>query len=193
MAKLRRTGIAPSTLIIGVHGSPGAMHFGDAAGRFVLTNANGDEQRQNYEALGIPRMIVGEATGLGRLAQDYLQPSKGIDDDESQVGQVNIILKSCSQAVPRPVRRVEYGIGTERNESMAEALSQKMGSSVNVFGADAVVSSGLGQDERSLQYYDEGKKADALKHTTDERGNVVITRQETVPLYRVDSAQSEVA
>lgn len=193
MARLRKAGIAPSTLAIGAHGSPGAMHFSDSDGKFILTNADIDEQRENYQRMGAPRVVVQESAGLSRLARDYMQPSRGIDDDDSQIGQVNIILKSCSQAVKRPVRRVEYGIGTERNESMAETLSQKMGANVNVFAADAAVSLRRGQDSRSLQYFEDNKQTDALRHTTDEQGNVVITRQKTIPLYQEASTEQEIA
>lgn len=125
---IKKHGIKPATFVMGAHGREGAMGFGDSD--FDLVNTHPEDLESGSQ---IPLV---SAKGLKRIAKDYMQDSRGIDDNEQAKGRRRLVLMSCSQAKPAKVRREQKGwrrfipgLGpVETEESMARTFFEKMDS-----------------------------------------------------------------
>jgi hypothetical protein len=95
MSMLKQLGIKPSTIVMAAHGSPGATSFGLPDRGFNLTtNKHVAEMTSSNDAF-----ILDEAR-LDRIASDeFMQPSRGIDDPADKIGRRSFIFNSCSSDV----------------------------------------------------------------------------------------------
>lgn len=194
-ALCHRAQVRPSRVVIGAHGSPGNMWFGNKseASNFVISNqlpSVGLEAGELYNQVVMPLM---SAEGLARIADEYMQDSRGIDDNQELVGRRQIIIDSCSQAKPREVVRMVNGEQSVAQESTAETLAKVMShTSVDIYAAATPVSSRA--TEAGFNYWDGESKAihPATKMTIDEHGRIVTTTVDEIVLWR-DSSKSEVA
>lgn len=126
MLFLQERDIKPSTVIVNAHGKPGAMYFGkEGEGRFnVSTKEEAVVQSFNQESGGLD-VALHAAGGIERLVNDFMQDSRGIDDNETSVGRRKLILLSCSQGQPEAVARTKPdGSAGLSWESTAEAIAK---------------------------------------------------------------------
>lgn len=169
MIFLKQRGIQPSTAVIATHGSAGKMVQGEGRDAFALTNMDVEAVKAMNESnrlLGSPLRgaSIVDAEGIQRLVTDFMQDSKGIDDDAASVGRRKIILLSCSQDAARVVRRKDadgnlISVDKSTLDSLHETIDQP---DVDIYAAQASVS---------------------VK--TTERGFKFATKQGVVPATRI--------
>ena len=95
---LRNLGVADSTRVISTHGTPGAMIFGTETNNFAV----GSRSYPGKRTYGLQ-----DVKGVQRIANEFMQPSRGFDDPMSAYNRKRLILASCSQAAV-PSMRVDY-------------------------------------------------------------------------------------
>lgn len=93
---LRNAGVKPSTLVLAAHGEDGQIAFNKDDTEFAFS-ASVDGKKQEY-ALTLSK-------ALPRLISDFMQDSKGVDDNPEAVGRRRVIIDSCSQAKPVEILR----------------------------------------------------------------------------------------
>jgi hypothetical protein len=194
MQLLKRLGVKPSTMVTSTHGMPGVMGFGDNG--FYMVNeyfAEGEDWPRNYGS-------ILDAKGLARAVNEFMQDSRGRDDNPEAAGRRRIFLCSCDLASLSPVRRpnkstakrVKHGEMYVAAESVAESLARLLRNpDVDIYGADAPIY--LEKTETGVHAYTsvllpEGgtlkEKVYPLVTKIDERGMLVQARLETVTLRR---------
>lgn len=126
MTLLKKYGIKPSTIIMQAHGAPGMMNLGDwqANNAFLMTNQYRHPRSKNWpEKTG----TLLEAQGIARIVNEYMQDSRGIDDNPEAAGRRRLFLVSCEQATPQTVIRPKEHDGRiayiQTQESMVETLA----------------------------------------------------------------------
>lgn len=190
MAFLKKRGIKPSTIVVATHGSPGAMGFGDEDNEFYLSNLLPEKLRKNAAEHGVSVVPLLEAEGVPRLVEEYMQDSRGIDDDELSVGRRKIILKSCSQAKPRRVEREIDGQIIEVEESTAQTLAAKLSPATHadIYGANKVVATV--NTPKGVRYMEKDERGafnvvvPATRYSRDAMGNLVETTVDEIILRK---------
>lgn len=102
--KLKKAGIKPSTLLMAAHSAPGQFMVSDdrdpavkrrdiavIASSAVITLAN----EQGLVADGDTGFSIQDTKGFRRLVDQFMQPSRGIDDNKQHLGRKKIIFQSC--------------------------------------------------------------------------------------------------
>ncbi|HKR81919.1 MAG TPA: hypothetical protein VJR27_02875 [Candidatus Saccharimonadales bacterium] len=97
MIFLKNAGVKPSTLVVAGHGAAGEIYFGKGKDEFSL--AAGIDGPAHQFALTLSK-------ALPRLVSDeFMQASRGIDDNPEAIGRRRVIMNSCCQANPTTVVR----------------------------------------------------------------------------------------
>jgi hypothetical protein len=93
---LHSAGIKPSTLVLGAHGADGKIKFneGDAAFAFSAGIDGGEQSYATTLSKALPRLI-----------SEFMQDSRGIDDNPEAIGRRRVIIHSCCQAKPVEITR----------------------------------------------------------------------------------------
>lgn len=91
---LKKCGIQPSTIVLGNHGNVGAAGFGEGKDSFTIVN------REPFALQPANTFSYASMQSLPRIVNEYMQDSRGIDDNEEAKGRRRIILDSCAQAKP---------------------------------------------------------------------------------------------
>lgn len=153
MALLNKYGIKPSTLILSAHSSPGRFVVADErmrdlprrdvltiAGRKAVAMANIAPDL----APGAKEYSMHGMRGMARAVEDYMQPSRGIDDDAGSVGRKKIIFYACHSGAEAEQREInedgeKIQIGTESVVSQLgkDLVASGVASNVDIYGAPA--------------------------------------------------------
>jgi hypothetical protein len=152
MGKLHKAGIKPSTLILAAHSGPGQFIVADdrqpemrkkdaariAARQLVaIQNVDGtlDKGSTGYSMHGMK--------GMARLVDDYMQPSRSIDDDDLDEGRKKIIFWACSAGTETdmfdgPSTSEKQKIGSESviSQLSKDLLQEGVHSLVDIYGAN---------------------------------------------------------
>lgn len=102
--KLKKAGIKPSTLLIASHAGPGQFMVSDdrdpdmkrrdiavIASSAVISLAN-ERGLMDKGDTGFP---IEDTKGFKRLIDEFMQPSRGIDDNKKDIGRKKVIFQSC--------------------------------------------------------------------------------------------------
>ena len=83
-----------------------------------------------------------EMQGLARLVEDYMQPSRSIDDDPADSGRKKIILVTCQMAAETPQfdldeagNKVQIGLESVVSQLGKDLAASGVQSSVDIYGA----------------------------------------------------------
>lgn len=151
-AELQKAGIKPATVAIAAHGSAGGFVLKDDRNpkakkvRWLVTDGKKATAAENasFAESGRDQINTGmhEMQGLARLVEDYMQPSRSIDDDPGDSGHKKIILVTCQMAAEAPQFDLDEAgntvqIGTESVVSQIgkELAAAGVQSSVDIYGA----------------------------------------------------------
>jgi hypothetical protein len=83
----KATGVKPSTLVVGAHGSPGLLDFSHEGFNLGVWNNGGLN--------GAPPQYAAFGTSFAKFMRKYTQP-------HSKTGERHVIMAACSQALPDP-------------------------------------------------------------------------------------------
>lgn len=90
MALLKKYGIKPCTFVLGAHGEPGKILFGDAVSGFNLA-ATSKLAAEDDKSFSVRDLSLSHLFG-----PDFMQPNRGIDSTPDMVGRIQVIIDSCS-------------------------------------------------------------------------------------------------
>jgi|GEM_PF-6509689 len=122
MLKLHKLGIAPSTIIFAHHGAiaqaplirkPAVgetdefMSIATIHARAYVEKANSEDGKTD----GYFAHPMHDMRGFVRMVEDFMQPSRGIDDDPDAKGQKTFILDSCYSATELPIKDISASTG----------------------------------------------------------------------------------
>lgn len=180
MLFLQKRGIKPSTVIVNAHGQPGKMGFGDEAQRrFRVGNG------YTGADFSLP-----EAVGIKRLAEDFMQNSRGIDDDEASVGRRKLLLLSCSQAQLTSSLDVDEqgNFKTRIHKSTADTIAQTANvPNLDIYAPQRPVGIQESADKTGLIFLENAQSKNqvpASKITCQADGKITTTFVDEIPLRR---------
>ncbi len=151
MSLVHKAGIRPSSLVLAAHSNKGQFMVSDDRDpsmrrRDIATIAGKklvEFTTSNKELLPGDRAYAMEGMkGMARLIDDYMQPSRGIDDDESNTGRKKIIFQACNMATE--TERRELDNKNEKEVIGMESVISRLGaditnngtkSNVDIYGA----------------------------------------------------------
>jgi hypothetical protein len=135
MSKLHKLGIAPSTIVFAHHGSTGQalivpkptlkgidriMQVASIHARAYVDKINNDYGKtDNIHGYSMHGM-----EGFKRIVDEYMQPSRGIDDAEDSTGQKTIIFDACLAADEKPVKDLSASTGEKIELANVSVISQ---------------------------------------------------------------------
>jgi hypothetical protein len=111
MITLKKAGIKPSTLLLAAHSAVGRffvadervssserrrVDFADIAGQRLVASV---VETENNKQPGVLGYSMHGMAGLARVVEDYMQPSRAVDDDETDQGRKKIIFSACHAGV----------------------------------------------------------------------------------------------
>ncbi len=150
--QLQKAGIKPATVAIAAHGSAGGFVISDDRNpevkkdRWLVTDGKRVTEAKNTSFAETGRNRIDapmhDMSGLARVVENYMQPSRGVDDDPQDEGRKKIILVTCQMAAETP----QYDLDDEGNkvqignESVVSQLGKELAasgvqSSVDIYGA----------------------------------------------------------
>jgi len=137
---LKKCGIQPASVVLAAHSDPGEFvvsdlreknarrsDFATLAGRKLvqMTNAGAELGSGDWD------YSMHGMKGMANLVENYMQPSRAIDDDESDVGRKKIIFQACHAAA-----EVEMNDLDDNNEQ----IQTSMESVISQLGKDLIAS-----------------------------------------------------
>ena len=155
VSTLKKSGIKPSTLVLAAHSAPGQFTVSDLreightrhdvatiASRKLVAMANGSAKLEpGVKAFAFSMHGM---KGMARLVEDYMRPSRALDDDASDIGRKKIIFQACYAASEIKQGDVDennekYQIGTESVISQLgkDLAASGIKSAVDIYGAPA--------------------------------------------------------
>jgi len=192
MLKLRDADIKPSGLFLASHSAPGQFFVSDER----------DPSRKRYDLATVASQamvkLVNESNtlkpgyfgyalhgmkGMARIVEDFMQPSRGIDDNDDDTGRKKILFQACHTATQD--RRIDVDKeGTKFVAGMdsvigrlAEELADHTSSNVDVFGAPGGIQ--LHKTDRGVEY-----SGPPTKDVKREKQHAVRIRLENAELVR---------
>lgn len=168
MLTLERVGIQPSTLVLAAHSAPGQFIVSDkrngeygkqrydiatVAGRKLvkLVNGNGDLNPGEYG------YAMHDMKGVARLIENYMKPSRGIDDASHDRGRKKIIFSACQAATEITARDLDeegkkapFGLESVISQLGKDLVASGVKSSVDIYGAPGGVQ--MRRTDRGVQY-----------------------------------------
>jgi len=182
---LQKAGVRPSTVVFAAHGKPDTgMSYGGAG--FSVNVRSDKEQSKDLELLHLE--------ALPRLVDEWMQDSRGIDDNEQAKGRRRILLHSCSQAARRQlvVRTDKDGQTRFDAESTAEVLTRNAHHPrLDVYASD--VPFGTQRTSHGMKLFkfqnDDGtgtldKPTEATRLAMDSEGRMMELRTRTIELRK---------
>jgi hypothetical protein len=167
IARLAGGGIRPSTLVLSAHGDRGRFTISDErnaglprtdvvtiASRKLIALAD-SEARARGEA--VKGFSMHGMRGVARAMEQYMQPSRGIDDDASTIGRKKIIFQSCYTAaetgqkdVDDKGKRVMTGIESIASQLAKDLSASGVISSIDIYGAEEPIQ--MARTKQGVQY-----------------------------------------
>lgn len=168
MFTLRKAGIKPSTMVLAAHSAPGQFMVSDVrekdksqhrrdiatvAGRKLVQMVNsGGEPDPNDFSYSMHGM-----KGMARLVEVYMQPSRGIDDDNADIGRKKIVFQACHAAseVNSGDRddigdKVEIGMESVVSQLGKDLIASGVKTNVDIYGAPGDVQ--IHRNEHGVYY-----------------------------------------
>lgn len=155
LKKLHEMGIAPSTLIFASHGNRGQFVIGQRPpldeeqttdhvvtimDQVLADKITADSQAEGEKVVGYD---IDNSNGLVRSIQRFMQPSRGIDDADKDVGRKKIISLSCQFATTGtryhlgPEGEPVPGERTSMIKRLGEVIVGKLPNEhIDIYGAD---------------------------------------------------------
>ena len=208
MLKLKKLGIAPSTLAIGAHGLPGATFFQKPVSAFAI--AHGLRTSMDTDNLPSNTYVLGKTKGLARLVNEFMQDSRKTDDEDDTPQRRRLFLCSCFGAAPAdmvkfvPTTRKDGSPGNQRavhlrKRSSAQVITElswdpkrypKQSPNLDVYsGRPEVTAPQITEDGYTIRQFSGGtngqprRQEPFVKHFIDKRGRVTIVEENTVALH----------
>jgi hypothetical protein len=163
---LRKSGVKPSTLVLAAHSAPGQFMVSDdrergSKRRDIATVASRKLVQMVVDTNGLD---VGERSfsihgikGMAKLVEDYMQPSRAIDDDEADMGRKKIIFEACHAATEAKVgdiddsgEKTQIGLESVISQLGADLISSGFKTSVDIYGAPGGIQ--MHRSERGVHY-----------------------------------------
>lgn len=168
MVTLHNAGIKPSTMVLAAHSAPGQFVVSDVreknkgltrrdvatiAGRRLVKMVNEDGKLYSgdygYSMHGMK--------GMARLVEQYMQPSRGVEDDSADIGRKKIIFQACHTA--SEVKSIDRDENGEKIEIGMESVVSQLGkdliasgltTNVDIYGAPGGIQ--MHRNERGVHY-----------------------------------------
>lgn len=205
MIHLNRAGVKPSSVVLAAHSAPGQFMVSDdrergakkrdiasIAGRRLIkmVNDNGelDPGDRGFSMHGMK--------GLARLVEDYMQPSRAIDDFEGDKGRKKIIFQACHAASEEKSgdfdeegNKIPLGIESVISQLGKDLVASGTKSQIDIYGASA----GIQMESTSLgiKYtgqpngFGEGRTAQHAERIRIENGQITKKVVEEILLRKV--------
>lgn len=166
MSFLHKQGIRPATLVLSAHSAPGQFQVTDGrepgvkkqdiatiAGVQLVNKMNATAEDQG----GLPEekraYSIDGLQGFPRLVENYMMPSRSIEDGRADTGRKKIIFQACYAAQKDGVADIDFD-GEKQvtgHESVISQLGKNLkqsgiSSKVDVYGADREIQLGLTPD-----------------------------------------------
>lgn len=164
MKQLNDMGILPTTLIFASHGGAGQYaisekpKIGEAEGLSHFTTIHDQAFLDTRETNFLKGYSIDTANGLIRAVQKFMQPSRGIDDPDQDMGRKKIISLSCefdAEAQQAQLDTNGEAIGGEKTtllRKFGEAIMKKLPNEhIDIYGADISTNSSTRTD-KGLHY-----------------------------------------
>jgi len=166
MLKLRDLEVKPSTLVLAAHSAPGQFIVSDirepseprrniatVLGRNLVQSVNdGDELEEGDFGYSMHGM-----KGFARIIEDFMQPSRAIDDAEEDEGRKKILFQACEAATEVNSRDIDdegntivLGMASVASQLGADLLESGIQSSVDIYGAPTSIQ--LHKSEQGVRY-----------------------------------------
>jgi hypothetical protein len=168
MVTLRKAGVKPSTMVLAAHSAPGQFMVSDVrekdkalnrrdiaavAGRALvkMVNEGGelDPGDYGYSMHGMK--------GMARLVEEYMQPSRGVDDDNDDIGRKKIIFQACHAASEvksadrdESGEKVEIGMESVVSQLGKDLIASGLKTNVDIYGAPGGIQ--MHRNERGIHY-----------------------------------------
>jgi hypothetical protein len=166
MVTLRKAGIKPSTLVLAAHSAPGQFMVSDVrekaaqkrdiatvAGRklVAMVNSNGelDPGDFGYSMHGMK--------GMARLVDNYMQPSRAIEDNDADKGREKIIFQAChgasevkSSDIDESGEKVQTGMQSVVSQLGSDLIKSGVETSIDIYGAPGGIQ--LQRNGRGVHY-----------------------------------------
>src|SRR3989344_6214614 len=166
MSKLHAAGIKPSNMILAAHSAPGQFMVGDdrdpgakridiaaVAGRRLVKIANGNNELEP----GQVGFSMHGMRGMARLVEMYMQPSRAIDDDESDAGRKKIIFQACHAGAEVKMadkddsgEKIQLGMESVISQLGKDLIESGLKTSIDIYGAPDGIQ--IHRTARGVQY-----------------------------------------
>ncbi len=168
LIKLHKAGILPSTLLLAAHSAPGQFMVTDVrekdknsqrrdiatvAGRKLVEMVySGDDHDPGDYGFSMHGM-----KGLARIVETYMQPSRGIDDDELDAGRKKVIFQACHAASEVQVAdlddnqdKLQIGMESVVSQLGKDLIASGVKSSIDIYGAAGTIQ--MHRNEHGVHY-----------------------------------------
>lgn len=152
MATLKKAGIKPSTLVLAAHSGPGRFvvsnlyknnqsfghneYIASINGRALIDMANKNDRTEPETGDYTYSYSIQDMKGMTRLVDDYMQPSRAIDDNEADKDRKKIIFAACYAAKPTEVMDLDQN--NEINQISTESVISQLGNTIAKSGKSNV-------------------------------------------------------
>jgi hypothetical protein len=205
MVTLRKAGIKPTTLVLAAHSAPGQFMVSDVrekdaqkrdiatvAGRklVAMVNTNGDLDPGDfgYSMHGMK--------GMARLVEEYMQPSRAIDDNDDDKGREKIIFQACHGAsevksgdIDDNGEKIQTGMQSVVSQLGTDLIASGVKTKIDIYGAPGGIQ--LQKNGRGVHYtgqptsFDqalEGRPHLAAQRIRVENGSLAKEEVQDIPL-----------
>lgn len=195
LIRLKKLGIAPSTIVVGAHGSPGKIHFQKPGAEFAFVNG--------LHKSSVPDEKPYDVKKLARIFNMFMQDSKGNDEHPSAKERRRIIITSCFGAAEADI--VKYVSTTRKDgspgkpravhlkkQSTAKVMTKEINrQNTDVFAARVTVSipqiTDDGYSARVYNYDPENETRSIpeqiVRHYLNENGRVIEVEEATLKIH----------
>ncbi|HIA92319.1 TPA: hypothetical protein EYO12_04390 [Candidatus Saccharibacteria bacterium] len=166
MLRLEKVGIQPSTFVLAAHGAEGQLSISDRSSperrrRFIATISGKqmvDAFNADHHESGDFGIAIRDSKSLGRLTEEFMQPSRAIDDPEEAQGKKRIIIKACRAATSTDsYNKAKDGTKVSLGEDsivsvIARQICELGGDNVEVYGADTSIQMRKNESGSGVEY-----------------------------------------
>lgn len=166
MLKLRDAGIKPSSLMLAAHSTPGQFMVADErdpsmkrrdiatiAGRSLVQSINGTDALKP----GDFGYAMHNMKGMARIVEDFMQSSRGLDDDAEDIGRKKILFQAChaaseDQSVDFDANGARFVMGMDSiiTRLAADLATKDIHSDVDIYGAPGGIQ--VHKSKRGIRY-----------------------------------------
>ncbi|MDQ5885797.1 MAG: hypothetical protein QG628_194 [Patescibacteria group bacterium] len=210
MTILNRLGINPSTLILASHSNKGQfmvsddrdpgmkrMDIASVAGQKLVEWANVTPQTEDEDALAPGRRAfsMNGMSGMARLVDEYMKPSRAIEDVDSDLGRKKIIFAACYAAAETEVmdisddgEKLEVGLESVTSQLAKDLMANGSKSEIDIYGASEGIKvhrtgNGLGYSTSTTDFKS-GRPAHPATRIRVEDGQVAIAEVDEIVLRK---------